>query len=117
MSGNNDLLKVIDVSLHFGGVAALKDVSITVGQSEILAIIGPNGAGKSCLLNCINGFYRPQKGQIYFQGQDITRLKSHKIASLGVGRTFQGIQVFSGLSTVDNLLTGRHLHMKTNIFL
>lgn len=102
------------ISLRFGGVLALSDVSVNVGQSEILAIIGPNGAGKSCLLNCMNAFYHPQKGQIYFEDTEITGLRPHRIAGLGVSRTFQGIQLFPGLSVIENLLTGRHVYMKTN---
>jgi branched-chain amino acid transport system ATP-binding protein len=114
---NDAILKVDQVSLNFGGVMALNNVSISVGRSEILAIIGPNGAGKSCLLNCINGFYRPQKGRIHFQNQDITKIKPYKIAAMGISRTFQGLQLFSGLSTVDNLLTGRHIYINSNAFL
>jgi len=115
MKEGSHQLTVEDLSLRFGGVEALSEINIGVGRSEILAIIGPNGAGKSCILNCINGFYRPQQGRIYLNETDITRLKSSKIAAMGVGRTFQGIQLFSGLSTIDNLLTGRHLFMKTNM--
>ena len=115
MGEGSHLLKVENLSLHFGGVEALSEIDINVGRSEILAIIGPNGAGKSCILNCMNGFYHPQQGRIFLNEIDITHLKSSKIASLGVGRTFQGIQVFPGLSTIDNLLTGRHLFMQTNM--
>ena len=102
------------MALRFGGVEALTDVSVNVDQSEILAIIGPNGAGKSCLLNCMNGFYRPQEGKVFFQGIDLTTLRPHKIAKLGIARTFQGVQLFPGLSVINNLLTGRHIYMKTN---
>jgi len=111
---NGYLMRAEAVSLRFGGVIALADVSVNLGRSEILAVIGPNGAGKSCLLNCMNGFYRPQEGRIYFQDLDITRMRSHHIAKLGVARTFQGIQLFPGLSVIDNLLAGRHIYMKTN---
>ena len=79
-----------------------------------MALIGPNGAGKTCLLNCISGFYRPQKGEIFFDGTNITKLPSHKIAELGVARTFQSIQLYTGLSTLDNLMAARHTHMKEN---
>ena len=102
------------ISLRFGGVVALSDVSVNVGQSEILAIIGPNGAGKSCLLNCLNAFYHPQEGRVFFKDTDITHVRPHKIAGLGVARTFQGVQLFPGLSVIGNLLTGRHAYMKTN---
>ena len=100
--------------LNFGGVEALADVSFDVREGEILAIIGPNGAGKTCALNSVSGFYRPQQGKIYFNGKDITTLPTHKIASLGISRTFQGIQLYTTLSAVDNLLTARHIHMKHN---
>lgn len=116
MENADYLMKALNLTLQFKGVKALSKVSVAVGQSEILAIIGPNGAGKTCLLNCLNGFYHPQEGQIYFRNQDITHLKSHKIAKLGVARTFQGIQLFPGLNVIDTILTGRHIHMKTNIF-
>ena len=100
------------MTLRFGGVTALSDVSLAVGRSEILAIIGPNGAGKSCTLNCLNGFNVPQQGRLFFEDREITRMPPHRIAQFGVGRTFQGLQLFPGLSVLDNLLTGRHLHMK-----
>jgi branched-chain amino acid transport system ATP-binding protein len=114
MAENGFLMRAEGLNLRFGGVVALTDVSVSVGHSEILAIIGPNGAGKSCVLNCMNGFYRPQEGRVCFQDIDITRMRSNRIARLGVARTFQGIQVFPGLSVIDNLLTGRHIFMQTN---
>lgn len=104
-------LRVEHVHLSFGGVHALVDVSLEVREKEILSIIGPNGAGKTCVLNCINGFYRPQSGRIYFEGQDITHLPSHKIAKLGIARTFQNIELFTGLSVLDNLMAARHFYM------
>lgn len=100
--------------MQFGGVTALTNVTANLKWSEILAVIGPNGAGKSCLLNCMNGFYHPQEGKIFFKDKEITNLKSHEIAKLGVARTFQGIQLFQGLSVINNLLTGRHIYLKTN---
>ena len=114
MPQGNSLLHTDRIVLRFGGVQALTDVSVHVDQSEILAIIGPNGAGKSCLLNCMNGFYRPQEGKVVFRGADLTTLRPHKIAKLGIARTFQGIQLFPGLSVIDNLLTGRHIYSRTN---
>jgi branched-chain amino acid transport system ATP-binding protein len=114
MKANTYLMKAQDIALHFDGINALQDINTNVGHSEILAIIGPNGAGKTCLLNCLSGFYHPQKGQVFFRNQDITHFKPHQRAKLGVARTFQGVQLFSGLSVIDNLLTGRHLHMRTN---
>jgi len=101
------------VTLRFGGVTALSDVSLEIRPSEILAVIGPNGAGKSCTLNCFNGFNRPQRGRFFFQDTEITGLAPHRIAKLGVGRTFQGLQLFSGLSVIDNLMTGRHMLMRS----
>ncbi|MGQ9653419.1 MAG: ABC transporter ATP-binding protein [Thermodesulfobacteriota bacterium] len=106
------LLRIDGLSLSFGGVMALMDVSLEVRQGEILAIIGPNGAGKTCILNCITGFYRPAKGEICFRGKRITGLPAHKIAALGITRTFQNIELFTGLSVLDNLMAGRHLLMK-----
>lgn len=114
MEPTRHLVKTEGISLRFGGVKALSGVNISVRPSEILAIIGPNGAGKSCTLNCMNGFYHPQKGKISYQNQDITNEKPYKIAALGIARTFQGIQLFPGLSVIENLLTGRHLFMRTN---
>jgi branched-chain amino acid transport system ATP-binding protein len=102
------------ITLRFAGIEALQAVNVHVGHSEILAIIGPNGAGKTCLLNCLNGFYHPQEGEIFFHDREITRLKPYERAGLGIARTFQGLQLFPGLSVVDNLLAGRHVHMKTN---
>ncbi|MBL7061857.1 MAG: ABC transporter ATP-binding protein [Dehalococcoidia bacterium] len=109
------MLRVEELSLRFGGVQAVLSLSFEVRQGEILALIGPNGAGKTCVLNCINGFYRPQKGNIYFEGQDITSFPPHKIAEQSIGRTFQNIQLYSGMSVLDNLMAGRHNHMKENI--
>lgn len=114
MKENGYSIRVQDLSLWFEGVVALQDINVYVGRSEILAIIGPNGAGKTCLLNCMSGFYHPQKGEIFFDDLDITDMQTHKRAGLGIARTFQGVQLFPGLSVIGNLLTGRHLHMKTN---
>ena len=113
MNGTGVRLRVEDISLAFGGVQALDGVSFEVREQEILAIIGPNGAGKTCILNCVSGFYRPQSGRTYFDGRDIARLSSHKIAELGVARTFQNIALYTGLSTIDNLLAGRHIRSKS----
>ncbi len=113
----NDLvhLGVENISLSFGGTQALLDVSFDVYQGEILAIIGPNGAGKTSTLNCISGFYRPNRGSIYFEDQNITRTPIYKIAELGVARTFQNIALYTGLSTLDNIMAARHIHMKSGM--
>lgn len=108
----DSLLVIKDLHLNFGGNVALAGVNLDVREGELLAIIGPNGAGKTSLLNCINGFYRPQSGQINFNGKDITRLAPYKIASLGIARTFQNIELYTGLSALDNVMAGRHLLIK-----
>ena len=107
-------LRVDNLSLSFGGVRALTDVNIDIRDNEILAIIGPNGAGKTALLNCINGFYKPQTGEIYYDGQRITRMRPDKLAKLGIARTFQNIELYTGLSTQDNIMAARHALMKEN---
>lgn len=112
MRSDSVLLQVEGVSLSFGGTAVLQDVNFDVREGEIRAIIGPNGAGKTSLLNCISGFYRPNAGRILFDGHDLTRVRTHKIASLGIARTFQNIALYTGLSTLDNLMAARHIHMK-----
>ena len=103
-----------DVWLSFGGVNALSGVSLDVRKNEILAIIGPNGAGKTALLNCISGFYKPQKGEIYFGDKKITRQRPDKLAKMGIARTFQNIELYTGLSTQDNIMAARHVFMKQN---
>ena len=107
-------LKIDNLFLSFGGVSALVDVSLDIRDKEILAVIGPNGAGKTALLNCINGFYKPQKGEIYYEGQRITRMRPDKLAKLGIARTFQNIKLYTHLSTQDNLMAARHVLMKHN---
>ena len=107
-------IRIENLSLSFGGVLALDDVSLDIRENEILAIIGPNGAGKTAFLNCINGFYKPQKGQIYYEGQKITHLRPDKLAKLGIARTFQNIELYTGLSTLDNLMASRHVLMRQN---
>ncbi len=107
-------IKIENISLSFGGVNALNGVSMDIRENEIIAIIGPNGAGKTCLLNCINGFYKPQSGKIIFEGKDITSIRPDKAAQLGLARTFQNIELYAGLSTLDNLMAARHIHMKQN---
>jgi branched-chain amino acid transport system ATP-binding protein len=107
-------LRIENVSLSFGGVKAIDHVSMEIRDDEILAIIGPNGAGKTALLNCINGFYKPQEGEIWFDGQRVTRMRPDKLAKLGIARTFQNIELYTGLSTQDNIMAARHVLMKQN---
>jgi len=109
---NETVIRIANLSLRFGGLQALEDIDLEVRAEEILAIIGPNGAGKTCVLNCINGFYHPYQGEIIYQDRDLTGLKPHKIATLGIARTFQNIELYSGLSALDNLMAARHVHMK-----
>jgi branched-chain amino acid transport system ATP-binding protein len=115
MTGDRSVkLRVDSLLLSFGGVFALNEVSLDVRDNEILAVIGPNGAGKTALLNCINGFYKPQKGEIYLGERKITRMRPDKLAKLGIARTFQNIELYSGLSTQDNIMAARHVLMKQN---
>ena len=115
-SANNKMMELKDIVLKFGGVTAIKDVSFDIQQGEIRAIIGPNGAGKSSLLNVINGFYHPQEGDIFFHGIKRPSLKPYEIAHQGIARTFQNIALFEGMTTVENVMTGRQLMMKENFF-
>ena len=110
------VLKLENIELGFGGVKAINDVSFEVRKGEIRAIIGPNGAGKSSMLNCINGFYKPQKGTITFAGKTMSAMDPHFAASNGIARTFQNIALFRGMSTLDNLMTGRVLKMNRGFF-
>ena len=110
------LLAVEDVSLSFGGVKAIRDVSLDIRKGEIRAIIGPNGAGKTSMLNVINGFYRPQQGRITFKGKTRTKMRPHEAAAGGIARTFQNVALFRGMSALDNIMTGRALKMHRNFF-
>ena len=107
------ILDVSDVTLRFGGVTALEEVSFSVKSRELFAIIGPNGAGKTSIFNCINGVYKPQNGSILFDGDELIGEKPVTVARKGVGRTFQNLGLFMNLNLIDNLLLGRHLQMKT----
>jgi branched-chain amino acid transport system ATP-binding protein len=108
------ILSVENVSLAFGGVKALQDVSFDVREHEIRAIIGPNGAGKSSMLNVVNGVYHPQKGTIRFEGREFHDMVSHEAARMGIARTFQNIALFKGMTVLDNIMTGRNLKMRCN---
>jgi len=109
------ILDVKNISLAFGGVKALTDISFDVREHEIRAIIGPNGAGKSSMLNCINGVYQPQQGSIALRGQTFRHMNSRQVAASGVARTFQNLALFKGMSVLDNIMTGRNLKMRSNI--
>lgn len=108
-------LAVEGLFLSFGGVTALNNVDLEVQQGKITAIIGPNGAGKTSVLNCISGLYRPTAGRILFEGRDITRLSPDARARIGIGRTFQNIELFKHMTTLDNLMLGRHIHLRTGL--
>src|SRR5687767_3123471 len=110
------LLAVDNVSLSFGGVKALTDVSFDIKKGEIRAIIGPNGAGKTSMLNCINGFYHPTEGHITFKGRTRRRMRPVEAARGGIARTFQNVALFKGMSTLDNIMAGRSLRMHKNFF-
>jgi len=111
------ILDVQSISLAFGGVKALTDISFNVREHEVRAIIGPNGAGKSSMLNCINGVYQPQRGSITFRGQTFKHMNSRQVAEMGVARTFQNLALFKGMSVLDNIMTGRNLKMKSNLLM
>lgn len=110
------LMEVKGVSLAFGGVKAITDISFDVRKGEIRAIIGPNGAGKTSMLNVINGFYTPQKGTIIFRGQERRAMKPHHAVRQGIARTFQNVALFKGMSTLDNIMAGRSVHMRRSLF-
>jgi branched-chain amino acid transport system ATP-binding protein len=104
------------MSISFGGLTAVDKVRLNVTKGSIFSIIGPNGAGKTTIFNCISGLYKPNSGRILFKGEEITGLKPHKIAQKGIARTFQNIELFSRMTTMENLMLGRHIHMKTGIW-
>jgi len=108
-------LVVSSVSKHFGGVRAVEGVGLSVRPGELISIIGPNGAGKTSLLNMVSGFYRPDTGSIVFEGQDITSTRPSHIAAMGIARTFQNIALFAGMTVLDNIMLGRHVHMKSGV--
>jgi branched-chain amino acid transport system ATP-binding protein len=104
------ILDVQDITISFGGIMALSEVSLSVDSGALYAIIGPNGAGKTSLLNCISGFYKPDGGTIVFEGQDLSKYRPDQIAKLGVARTFQNVELFANMNVIDNMLLGRHHH-------
>ena len=115
MSADNIHLNVEGISLSFGGILALNDISFKAREGQILAIIGPNGAGKTSLLNCLNNFYHADRGKILYNRRDLTKLPPYQIAKLGVARTFQHTALYTGLSTLDNLMAARHIHMRAGL--
>jgi len=114
-TNKNDLLRIEGLNLAFGGVHVLTEISLSVKKGDIFSIIGPNGAGKTSLLNCINMHYRPQGGGIIFDGKELNRLKPHTVATLGVARTFQKVELFQGMTVLDNIKLGRHFLMKFSL--
>lgn len=110
------LMEMKDITLRFGGVVAIEDISFDIREGEIRAIIGPNGAGKSSMLNVISGFYRPQDGEVFFRGKKRPIMRPFEVARQGISRTFQNIALFEGMSVLDNVMTGRLTHIKSGIF-
>jgi branched-chain amino acid transport system ATP-binding protein len=115
VSPDQPLLAIAGVSKYFGGVRAVEDVTVAIRRGEIMSVIGPNGAGKTSLLNMISGFYRPTSGTITLEGRDITHARPSQIAALGVARTFQNIALFAGMTVLDNIMLGRHVHMRAGV--
>ncbi len=109
-------LKVENLSISFGGLKALSGVTFAVKKGEIYSIIGPNGAGKTTVFNCISGIYKPSNGKIFFRDQDITPLKPYQVAEVGIARTFQNIELFAHMTTMDNLMLGRHTKLNTGVW-
>ena len=113
---NSVIMEVKNINLRFGGVIAIQDVSFNIFEGEIRAIIGPNGAGKASMLNVINGFYHPQEGEVWFNGEKRPSMEPYQIAKTGIARTFQNIALFKGMTTIENVMTGRQLKMNKNFF-
>jgi branched-chain amino acid transport system ATP-binding protein len=109
-------LEVNALTLRFGGITAINGLDLTLRSGELIAVIGPNGAGKTSLLNCITGYYRPQEGRVVFNGSDITQLPTHRLIKIGIGRTYQNIELFPGLDVLANMLLARHSHCRYGIF-
>ena len=109
------VMEMRNITLRFGGVVAIEDITFDIREGEVRAIIGPNGAGKSSMLNVINGFYHPQEGEVWYKGAVRSPMRPHQIAAQGIARTFQNIALFHGMSTLDNIMTGRLTHMKTGL--
>ena len=112
----SSFFQVDNLSISFGGIKALQDVSFTMDKGEIFSVIGPNGAGKTTLFNCISGLYKPNHGNIRFKGKKVDSEKPDIIAKMGIARTFQNIELFSNMNTMENIMLGRHIHMHTGLF-
>jgi branched-chain amino acid transport system ATP-binding protein len=110
-----NFLSIENLTISFGGVMAVQDVSLDVNEGEILSVIGPNGAGKTTIFNCISRLYKPDEGQINFAGRDIVKLKAHQISSLGIARTFQNIELFTNMTVIENILLGRHIFRRAGL--
>jgi branched-chain amino acid transport system ATP-binding protein len=110
------MLEVRNLTCRFGGLVAVDDVSLGVEPGSVHSVIGPNGAGKTTLFNCVSGVYRPQAGSVRLDGKELIGLRPHRIAALGVGRTFQNLELFGNATTMENLMLGRHLHMRTGLW-
>ncbi len=108
-------LEVKNLTLRFGGITALNEIDLTVNTGELVAVIGPNGAGKTSLLNCITGYYKAQEGQIFFNGEEITNLSTHHLTKTGIGRTYQNIELFPGMTVLSNMLLARHVHCNYSV--
>ena len=113
---DTSFFQVDNLSISFGGIKALQDVNFTMDKGEIFSVIGPNGAGKTTLFNCISGLYKPDHGNIRFQGKKVDSEKPDIIAKMGIARTFQNIELFSNMNTMENIMLGRHIHMQTGLF-
>ncbi len=112
----SSFFRVDGLSIAFGGIQALEGICFTMNKGEILSVIGPNGAGKTTLFNCISGLYVPDRGDIYFHGRSLVRKKPDVIARMGIARTFQNIELFAHMNTMENIMLGRHIHMRTGLF-
>lgn len=110
------ILQMEDLSIHFGGVTAVDNVQMDMEEGDIRGLIGPNGAGKTTIFNIITGVYKPDRGELFFRGEDISRLKPHDIARKGISRTFQNIELFNEMTVLDNVMVGRHMHMASGVF-
>jgi branched-chain amino acid transport system ATP-binding protein len=114
-AGNGTILEIEDLRLSFGGIEVLNDISLSIPKGLIFSIIGPNGAGKTSLINCVNMHYRPDRGTIKFMGKELNRIKPHAVAALGIARTFQKVELFQGMTVLDNIKLGRHFLMKFSL--